>query len=72
MFDYTVHLAMLQPLPEDVADMLSMIADNPDAISAFIGAFLGSAPLDQVFPPHIMALFAADVVRGQEEKRHAA
>ncbi len=72
MFDYTVHLAMLQPLPDELKAMLPQIVNSTDAISAFIGAFLGSVPLDQVFPPHLLERFAADVVRGHEENRHAA
>jgi flavin-dependent dehydrogenase len=72
MFDYTVHLSMLQPLPDDVQQMLPLIKDDPQAVSAFIGAFMGSVPLDQVFPPHILDLFASDVVRGQEENRRVA
>ena len=72
MFDYTVHLAMLQPLPDELKAMLPQIVNSTDAISAFIGAFLGSVPLEQVFPPHLLERFAADVVRGHEENRHAA
>jgi hypothetical protein len=52
--------------------MLPQIVNNTDAISAFIGAFLGSVPLEQVFPPQLMERFAADVVRGHEENRDAA
>lgn len=72
MFDYTVHLAMLQPLPEEVRGMLPQMVTNSEATSAFIGAFMGSVPLNQVFPPQLMQRFAADVVRGQEEHRNAA
>ncbi len=72
MFDYTVHLAMLQPLPEGVPQMLQQAANDPIATGAFIGAFLGSVPLDQVFPEPILQLFADDVARGQEELRLSA
>ncbi len=72
MFDYTVHLAMLQPLPEQVQGMLPMVAQEPMATSAFIGAFMGSVPLDQVFPPELLERFAADVERGKEESRYVA
>ena len=72
MFDYTVHLAMLQPLPEELKAMLPQVIYNPEATSAFIGAFMGSVPLDQAFPPHLLERFAADVVRGQKENRYAA
>lgn len=61
MFNYTVHLATLQPLPAEVAGMLPQVAQDDNAISAFIGAFLGSVPLEQVFPPQILSQFAADV-----------
>ena len=72
MFDYTVHLAMLQPLPEGVPQMLQQAAADPIATGAFIGAFLGSVPLDQVFPPHILQQFADDVERGQQAARLSA
>ena len=72
MFDYTVHLSMLQPLPDEVQAMLPQVAQAPMAISAFIGAFMGSVPLDLVFSPELLERFAQDVVRGQEENRNAA
>jgi hypothetical protein len=72
MFDYTVHLAMLQALPDEVQSMLPMVAEDPLATSAFIGAFMGSVPLESVFSPALMNRFADDVVRGQQENRHVA
>ena len=72
MFDYTVHLAMLQPLPEQVQGMLPVVAHDPMATSAFIGAFMGSVPLDQIFPSELLDRFAADVERGKEDSRHVA
>jgi len=72
MFDYTVHLAMLQPLPPLMQQMIPQIVDNPEAIGAFIGAFMGSVPLNAVFPPELLDQFANDVTRGQEEKRRVA
>lgn len=72
MFDYTVHLAMLQPLPDEVRAMLPAVAADPAATSAFMGAFLGSVPLDAVFSPDLIDRFAADVERGQQEVRNAA
>jgi len=72
MFDYTVHLSMLQPLPEEVAQMLPLIQNDKDAIGGFLGSFLGSVPLDQVFPPHLLERFAADVERGTPELKHVA
>lgn len=72
MFDYTVHLAMLQPLPAEVARMLPAVQADPIATSAFIGAFMGSVPLDAVFSPALLARFAGDVERSQEEVRRVA
>ncbi|MDA8702427.1 NAD(P)/FAD-dependent oxidoreductase [Pseudomonadales bacterium] len=72
MFDYTVHLAMLQALPEEMRQMLPMVANDPSATTAFIGAFMGSVPLDKVFPPSLLDRFAADVERGQQEQRNVA
>lgn len=72
MFDYTVHLAKLQPLPAEVKSMLPAVVNDPVAISAFIGAFMGSVPLDQVFPQTVMQRFAADVETGMEDSRYVA
>lgn len=72
MFDYTVHLAMLQKLPEEMQQMLPMVASDPAATSAFLGAFMGSMPLNQVFPPSLLERFSADVERGQQEQRNVA
>jgi flavin-dependent dehydrogenase len=72
MFDYTVHLAMLQPLPDAIVGMLPQVAADPTATAAFIGAFMGSVPLGEVFPPELLAQFAHDVERGQEEVRCVA
>lgn len=65
LFDYTVHLAKLQPMPADVQAMIPLIQDDATAIGAFIGAFIGSVPMDQVFPPHILEVFANDVANGK-------
>ena len=72
MFDYTVHLAMLQPLPEEMKLMLPQVAADPAAISAFIGAFMGSVPLNAVFPPSLLDRFSDDVSRGQQTVKNAA
>jgi len=69
LFDYTVHLAMLQPLPEEIDEMLPHIAADPEATANFIGAFMGSVPLDQVFPPNLIQRFADDVERGHMENQ---
>lgn len=72
MFAYTVHLSMLQPLPDDVAGMLPAVQADPMATAGFMGAFMGSVPLEQVFPPHVMAQFVADVDRNHKENRRVA
>ncbi|MGI9328265.1 MAG: NAD(P)/FAD-dependent oxidoreductase [Pseudomonadales bacterium] len=72
MFDYTVHLAMLQPLPEGVPQMLEQASHDPAATGAFIGAFLGSVPLPQIFPAPVIQLFADDVARGEQAVRLSA
>jgi hypothetical protein len=40
---------------------LPLVAGNAKATSAFIGAFMGSVPFDQVFPPQLLERFATDV-----------
>jgi flavin-dependent dehydrogenase len=69
MFDYTVHLSRLQPLPSQVEAMLPAVQSSASATGAFIGAFMGSVPLDQVFPAQLLSEFAADVDRCHEENR---
>lgn len=66
MFDYTLHLALLQPLHQDIAKMLPMVKDDPVATSAFLGAFMGSVPLDKVLPPHLIETFANDVQQNHD------
>ncbi len=72
MFDYTVHMAMLQPPTAEMTGMLPILAQSRDAASAFFGAFMGSLPLASVFPPALIERFAADVARGQQAVRAAA
>jgi hypothetical protein len=63
---------MLQPVPDEVRAMLPAVAGDRVATSAFMGAFLGSVPLDAVFSPELINRFATDVERGQQEVRNAA
>lgn len=72
MFDYTVHLSRLQPVAPELAEMLPSIIGNDDAIGAFIGAFMGSVPLNAVFPPALINRFAADVHQAELEVRDVA
>ena len=72
MFDYTVHLSRLQPVAPELAEMLPSVIGNDEAIGAFIGAFLGSVPLDTVFPPSLINRFAADVHHAELEVRRVA
>ena len=57
MFDYTVHLAKLQPMPDVARQLLHHAASDPLATAAFLGAFVGSVPLDAVFPPAVLDAF---------------
>ena len=47
------------------SSILPAVLNDPQATSAFIGAFLGSVPLDQVFPPALTQRFANDVANQQ-------
>jgi len=71
MFDYTVHLATLQPLPAELSAMLPVLAQEPAAASAFIGGFIGSVPIQDVMPPQLMKRFADDVTRTTMENQNA-
>jgi 2-polyprenyl-6-methoxyphenol hydroxylase-like FAD-dependent oxidoreductase len=72
MFDYTVHLAMMPPPSPELVGMLPALIGDPEVRSTFMGAFLGSVPLERVFPASMIAGFAADVARAQEENRLVA
>ncbi|MFP6654910.1 MAG: NAD(P)/FAD-dependent oxidoreductase [Myxococcota bacterium] len=61
LFDYTVHLAQLEPLPPVMRQMLTSIADDQPAINAFIGAFIGSVELSEVFPSEMLEGFEQTV-----------
>jgi 2-polyprenyl-6-methoxyphenol hydroxylase-like FAD-dependent oxidoreductase len=67
MFDYTVFLSQLQPFPDEMRAMIAALPGNQPAINAFLGAFLGSVPLDAVFPPHALEDFSTLV-----DAHHAA
>lgn len=64
MFDYTVHLSMFKPIPEQIEQMMPVIMNDPMATAGFLGAFMGSVPLDAVFPPELIEGYAADVAAG--------
>jgi 2-polyprenyl-6-methoxyphenol hydroxylase-like FAD-dependent oxidoreductase len=72
MFNYTVHMAMMQPTPDAVREILPQVAQDPIATGAFMGAFLGSVPLELAFSPQMIERFAQDVARGEAEVRDAA
>ena len=75
MFDYTVHFAQLQPLGSPTRAMLSFMAQDQGAINAFIGAFIGSVQLSDVFPAEMIEGFAHTVRKlaaAQEGMRHVA
>ncbi len=52
--------------------MLPQMAGDKAATAAFIGGFIGSVPLEKVFPAQLLQRFADDVARGQQEMRDAA
>lgn len=72
MFDYQVHLATMQPLLPELAAQVPALAADRDAAGAFIGAFLGSVHLREVFPPAVLERFEQDVNRNDAENRRAA
>jgi len=61
MFDYTVQFARLQPLSSPARAMLAAAAHDQAATSAFIGAFIGSVKLRDVFPAEIIEGFSQTV-----------
>lgn len=67
MFDFTVALARLQPFPPPARELLAGLRDSQDSIDAYLGAFVGSVPLDRVYPPSMLQGFA----QGVDELAHA-
>ena len=61
MFDYTVQFAQLQPLASPARAMLAAIAHDQGATNAFIGAFIGSVQLRDVFPAEMIEGFSQTV-----------
>jgi len=63
MFDYTVQYAQLQPLGSASRAMLTAVAHDQNATNAFIGAFIGSVQLKDIFPAEIIEGFSQTVRR---------
>ena len=61
MFDYTVYLAQLKPFPEPVQQMIGAMLESQPAMNAFIGAFIGSVRLGDVFPDEMVEGFSKTV-----------
>jgi len=61
MFDYTVQFAQLQPLAAQARAMLAAVAHDQSATNAFIGAFIGSVQLKEIFPAEIIEGFSQTV-----------
>jgi 2-polyprenyl-6-methoxyphenol hydroxylase-like FAD-dependent oxidoreductase len=75
MFDYTVQYAQLQPLASAARAMLAALAHDQNATNAFIGAFIGSVQLKDIFPAEIIEGFSQTVRRlaaGREQASHVA
>lgn len=69
MFDYTVDLARLVPHSDEQRDLLAGLASNPEAVNAFIGSFIGSVPIRDVFPQEMRDQFTrgvAELARARE------
>lgn len=74
MYDYTVDLARLIPFSLEQRQLLAALTTSPEAVDAFIGAFIGSVPLENVFPPETLGGFARvvdDLARTRETQRKA-
>lgn len=74
MYDYTVDLARLIPFSPEQRQLLTALTASPEAVDAFIGSFIGSVPLEQVFPPETLGGFARvvdDLARTRETQRKA-
>jgi len=63
MFDYTVQFAQLQPLAPPARAMLAAMAHDQRATNGFIGAFIGSVQLSDIFPAEIIEGFSQTVRR---------
>lgn len=66
MFDYNVDLAMLKPLNDEDKAILAMAAENPMLAATMTGAFIGSTPFENAFPPERLKEFAESTERGKE------
>jgi len=75
MFDYTVHLAQLEPPSAGARKMLMALAQDQGTVDAFLGAFIGSVQLKDVFPAEMIEGFSRTVTRlasAQEKIRDVA
>lgn len=69
MFDYTVHQAIVRPSTEQSLARFSQAAADPELSNRFLGAFIGSVPLDVAFPDEVLQGFAAKVAEANDERQ---
>jgi len=56
MFQHTVELAKLAPMPPQMIELLRAIEDQPEEVSRFFGTITGATPIPEYFAPQNMAL----------------
>lgn len=69
MFDYTVHQAMIRPATPQSLTRFSQAAADPDLSNRFLGAFIGSVPLDVAFKDEVLQGFAARVQQANDKQQ---
>jgi hypothetical protein len=51
MYDFTTHLAALEPAPQEMRELFGALRGNQDATNAFLSAITGAIPLSDFMAP---------------------
>jgi hypothetical protein len=68
MYDFTTHLAALEPPPPEMQTLFAALRGNQDATNAFLSAITGAVPIGDFMAPdnvgRIIAAAAGVEIRG--------
>jgi 2-polyprenyl-6-methoxyphenol hydroxylase-like FAD-dependent oxidoreductase len=59
MYEFTTHLAALEPAPQEMRDLFGALRGNQDATNAFLSAITGAIPLADFMAPNNLGRITA-------------
>ncbi len=67
MYELVCQLATMEPLPAEIAAVFEAIADDPDQVSLFLGAHVGTIPVSDFYSPKNFAPILERIAQGRTE-----